>query len=111
MLWRRRAVLSRSKEARNPREGRNGGYWIFTLVRATAGRVGVRGMDRRPSGDQDEASQEAEDRPRRCPTYAEAAAGKSVSTNLGAGSRESGSATIVVASASVGADARANHEA
>src|ERR1700681_719278 len=46
-------------------------------------------------GDQDQASQEAQDRPRRCPTYEEAAAGKSISSNLGAGSGESRSATTV----------------
>ena len=38
---------------------------------------------------QDHASPQAEDRPRRCPTYAEAAAGKSVSSNLGTESGES----------------------
>src|ERR1700724_2154623 len=48
-------------------------------------RVEVRGVDRGSRGDQDQASQEAQDRPRRCSTYEEAAAGKSVSTNLGAG--------------------------
>jgi hypothetical protein len=35
------------------------GYRVFTLVRAATSRVGVRGMDRRPSGDQDQASEEA----------------------------------------------------
>src|SRR5205823_6104036 len=99
--WTSREILSRPEAARNLRAGRHGGYRIFTLVRATAGRVGVRGMDRRPRGDQDEASQETEDRPRTCPTYAEAAAGKSVSSNLGARSGESRSATTAVAPASV----------
>src|SRR6266481_2557003 len=86
-----------------------GGYRIFTLVRAPAGRVGVRGMDRRSRGDQGQACQE-EDRPRRCPTLAQVAAGKSFSSNLGARSGKSRSAATVVAPASVGADAHADHE-
>ena len=47
-----------------------------TLVRAVAGRTGYRGMDRRCGGDQDQASPQAEDRPRGCPTAAATAAGK-----------------------------------
>ena len=42
---------------------RNGGYRIFTLVRATVGRARVRSMDGRSRGDQGEASEEAEVRP------------------------------------------------
>jgi tRNA splicing endonuclease len=42
------------------RVGMEGGYRIFTLVRATASRVGVRGMDGRSRGDQGQASEEAE---------------------------------------------------
>ena len=67
----------------------DGGHRIFTLVRAVAGGTGFRGVDRRSGGDQGQASQEAEDRPRGCPTAAEAAAGKSLSANLGTESGES----------------------
>ena len=49
---------------------------IFTLVRATAGRAGVRGMDGRSRGDPGQASEEAEDRPQGCPTLAQTDAGK-----------------------------------
>src|SRR6187549_2096258 len=67
-------------------------------------------MDRESRRDQGQASQEAEDRSRRCTTSAEAHAGRSLSAHLGTESRESGSAATAVASASVGADAHANHE-
>src|SRR5258706_6321669 len=56
--------------ARNFRASRNGGHRIFTLVRATAGGVRVRSMDGRSRGDQGQASEEAEDRPRGCSTAA-----------------------------------------
>jgi hypothetical protein len=49
---------------------------IFPLVRATAGGVGVRGMDGRSRGDQGQASEEAEVRPRGRPTHTPADAGK-----------------------------------
>src|SRR6267378_2403314 len=39
-------------------------------------------VDWRCGEDQEAARPEAEDRPRRCPTYAEAAAGESLSSNL-----------------------------
>ena len=53
------------------------------------------------SGNKDPTSQETKDRPRRCSPAAEAAAGKSLSSNLGAESGESGSTTVAVAPASV----------
>src|ERR1700736_289664 len=43
---------------------------------ATAGRVRVRSMDGRSSGDQGQTSEEAEVRPRGCPTPTQADAGK-----------------------------------
>src|SRR6202790_4339710 len=67
-------------------------------------------MDRGSRRDQGQAREKEEERSRRCPANAEAAAGKSVSSNLGTQSGESGSATTVVAPASVGADAHADHE-
>ena len=42
---------------------RVGGYRLFTLVRATAGRTGHRDLDGRSGRDQGEASEETEDRP------------------------------------------------
>ncbi len=62
------------------------------------------------SGNKDPASEETKDRPRRCSSVAEAAAGKSLSSNLGAESRESGPSTVAVASASVGSDADQDHD-
>ena len=40
------AEKSGAEAARNPGAGRNGGYRLFTLVRAAAGRVGIRVVDR-----------------------------------------------------------------
>jgi hypothetical protein len=57
-----------------------------------------------------QASEEAEDRPQGCPTLTPADAGKQLSAILVTGSGESGSATAVVAPASLGADAPADHE-
>ncbi len=71
-----REILSGPAAARNPRAGRHGGYRVFALVRATAGRVRVRGMDGRSSGDQGQTSEEAEVRPRGCATLTQADAGK-----------------------------------
>ena len=56
---------------------------LFPLVRAVTGRTGFRVVDWRCRGDQDQASPQAEDRPRGCPTAAEAAAGKSLSAESG----------------------------
>jgi hypothetical protein len=53
----------------------DGVRWIFPLIRAVTLRVGYQGLDlamRRFRG----ASPQAEDRPPRCPTFAEAAGGK-----------------------------------
>jgi transposase len=52
----------------------------------------------------------AKDRPRGCPTFAEVAAGKSFSANLGTESRESRSAATAMAPVSAGADTHADYE-
>src|ERR1700731_3603909 len=67
-------------------------------------------MDRQRSGNKDPASEKAEDRPRRRSPAAEAAAGKSLPTNLGTESGESGSTAVAVASPSAGSDADTDHE-
>src|SRR5262249_43358226 len=108
--WRSRAILSGPAATRNPRAGRNGGYRVFTLVRAIACRTGFRVVDWRSRRDRGQARQEAEDRPRGCETSTEADARRSLSANLGTECGESGPATTAVAPASVGADAHADHE-
>src|SRR4029077_20657187 len=65
---------------------------------------------RKRSGNQDPVSEETEDRPWRCPTIAEAAVGKSLSSNLGTESGKSGSSAAVVAPAPAGSDADPDHE-
>src|ERR1700739_2847072 len=67
-------------------------------------------MDWRCSGDQQTASTQTKDGPRGCPTLAEVATGKSLSSNLGTESGASGSAATALAPASVGADAHADYE-
>src|ERR1700722_18744125 len=67
-------------------------------------------MDWRCSGDQQTASTQTKDGPRGCPTLAEVATGKSLSSNLGTESGESGSAATALAPASAGADAHADYE-
>jgi transposase len=89
---------------------RDGGYRIFTLVRAATGRARLRDMDRRSSRDQYQTSQEAKDGPPGCATSVEAAAGRSLSSDLDTESGESGSTATTVAPASAGADAHTNHE-
>src|SRR6266849_10569540 len=68
------------------------------------------GVDRRSSGDQSQASQEAKDRPPRRATAAEADEGRSLSANLGTESGKSRCASTALAPASAGADAHADHE-
>jgi len=87
--WRSGAVLQGAKGTRSQRARGNGGHGLLTLVRAVTGRVGFRVVDWGCGGDQDEASPEEENRPRGCPTPAEATAGESLSANLGTESRES----------------------
>src|SRR5215472_5819868 len=103
-------VLSRPEEERSQRAGRHGGYGIFALVRATACRIRFRAVDRRSCADQGQASEEAEVRPRGCPTSTQADARKQLPANLGTQSGESGSAATTVAPASAGADTHADHE-
>src|SRR6266481_9606592 len=83
-IFQQTAKAERSQRARGI-----GGHRIFTLVRAVTGRVGFRGVDWRCRGDQEKASPQAENRPRGCPTFAEIAAGKSLSSNLGTESGKS----------------------
>src|SRR6266849_5410033 len=68
------------------------------------------GVDRRCSGNQSQASQEAKDRPQRRATAAEADDGRSLSANLGTESGKSRCASTALAPASAGADAHADHE-
>src|SRR5208283_271487 len=74
-------------------------YQIFLLIRATACRVGFQSPDRGSSGDQSQASQEADDRPQRCSLPTPANAGRQLSRNPGAESSESRSAATTVAPA------------
>src|SRR5258708_19151918 len=67
-------------------------------------------MDWRCSGDQQTASTQTKDGPRGCPTLAEVATRKSLSSNLGTESGESRSAATALAPASAGADAHADYE-
>src|ERR1700690_4123921 len=67
-------------------------------------------MDRQCSGNKDPTSKKAEDRPCRCSPVAEAAVGKSLSSNLGTESGESGSTAVAVAPASISSDADQDHE-
>src|SRR6267154_1045325 len=67
-------------------------------------------MDWRCSRDQQTASAQAENRPRGCPTFAEVTTGKSLSSNLGTESGESGPTTTALAPASPSADADTGHE-
>jgi hypothetical protein len=53
-----------------------------------------------------EASEEAEVRPRGCPTLTPTDAGRHLPENLGTESRESGSAAVALAPASIGAENR-----
>src|ERR1700730_8650976 len=87
-----------------------GGHGILTLVRAVTRGTGYGGVDGRCGGDPQAARPEAENRPPGCPTFAEVAAGKSLSSNLGTESGESGSAATALAPASAGADADTDHE-
>src|SRR3984893_8703781 len=87
-----------------------GGHGILTLVRAVTRGTGYGGVDGRCGGDPQAARPEAENRPPGCPTFAEVAAGKSLSSNLGTESGESGSAATALAPASAGADAHADYE-
>ena len=67
-------------------------------------------MDRQCSGNKDPTSKKAEDRPCRCSPVAEAAVGKSLPTNLGTESGESGSTAVAVAPASISSAADQDHE-
>src|SRR5713226_10435930 len=87
--WRSRALLPGAKAKRNQRARGDGGHGLLTLVRAVTGGVGYRGVDWRCGGDQEAARPETENRPPRCPTFAEVAARKSLSSNLGTESGES----------------------
>src|SRR5438445_1461749 len=52
------------------------------LVRALAGRAGLRTVGGRPSTDSGQARPEAEERPTRCGTHSQATDGRSLSRNL-----------------------------
>src|ERR1700735_5312450 len=67
-------------------------------------------MDRRCRGDPDEASTQAEDRSPGCAVDSAVAAGRSLPEDLGTELGESGSTATVVAPASHGAGAHADHE-
>ena len=100
------------KQEKSERAGGDGGPPGYSrwFERLSPRRIGFRDMDWRCSGDQQTASTQTKDGPRGCPTLAEVATGKSLSSNLGTESGESGSAATALASASAGADAHADYE-
>src|SRR5207253_11120222 len=81
------------------------------LVRALAGRAGLRTVGGRPSTDSGQARPEAEARPTRCGTHSQATDGSSLSQDLDAESRESRRTPTAAAPPSVRRDANTRHEA
>src|SRR5437667_12822979 len=80
------------------------------LVRALAGRAGLRTVGGRPSTDSGQARPEAEERPTRCGTHSQATDGRSLSQDLDAESRESRRTATAVAPPSVSRDANTSHD-
>src|SRR5205823_10276612 len=82
----------------------------IAVVRADAGGVGARGMDRGCGEDSGQLRAEAEDRPARCGVAAEAYGGGSLSADLGAHGSRAGRPAVAVASSQAGAHAHSGEE-
>src|SRR5215468_10808854 len=102
--WRSREVLSRAESERSPSTSGDGSDGALPLVRALAGRTGLRTVAGRSRGDQCQARPEAEERPARCRTYSQATDGRSLSQDLDAESRESRRTAATIASPSASRD-------
>src|SRR5215471_16542818 len=107
--WRRSGEVLPRPERTQGASG-DGSHGTRTLVRGVTGGVEVRALGRRPGADSGPASAEAEERPPRCSTPAQATGGRSLSPGVGAECGESGSAPTALAPASAGADADTGHE-
>src|SRR5205085_4401255 len=90
--------------------GGDGIQRALALVRAFAAGLAVRVVDRGRSRDPHQAGAQAEDGSPGCAAATATDGGESLPADLGAGRRESRSATTAMASASLGADAHASDE-
>ena len=99
-----------SKPAGTQCTGRDGSDRARALVRAPAGGVAARVVDRRPGRDSSQASTEAEERSSGRRTSVAVDGGEPLSPDLGAQSGEPGSTATALASASSGTDANPRQE-